>query len=215
MIIQIPNKKCCVCNEIKILDDFYKNKRSSDGFNYCCKKCFLKRFKKYRIKNKDIILSKMRDKYYKDKDTILSRNKKWRDNNPDKIREIKKKEYLKNKDKYSKRRKIYENNKLKTDPYFKFMHQLRCRLRIAIKNKYKSGSAVNDIGCSSKEAYDYISSKFKDGMSWENYGKWHIDHIKPLSSFNLENREEFLKAVNYTNLQPLWAKDNLSKGNRI
>ena len=89
---------------------------------------------------------------------------------------------------------------------------LRSRLNKAIKNNYKKGSAVKDLGCTKEELKKYLESKFQPGMSWNNYGQWHIDHIKPLSSFNLEDREELKKACNYSNLQPLWAKDNLSKG---
>jgi hypothetical protein len=62
----------------------------------------------------------------------------------------------------------------------------------------------------------YLESKFQPGMSWDNWGRtgWHIDHIKPLALFNLSDRKQFLEACHYTNLQPLWAKDNLSKGDR-
>jgi hypothetical protein len=82
----------------------------------------------------------------------------------------------------------------------------------AVRNNQKAGSAVKDLGCSVDELKLYLSSKFADHMSWDNYGEWHIDHIVPLSSFDLTNREELLKACHYTNLQPLWAKDNLKKG---
>ena len=58
----------------------------------------------------------------------------------------------------------------------------------------------------------YLEAKFQYGMSWENYGEWHVDHIKPCSSFNLEDPEEQKKCFHYKNLQPLWAKDNLAKG---
>jgi len=63
----------------------------------------------------------------------------------------------------------------------------------------------------------YLESKFQPGMNWDNwsYKGWHIDHVIPLSSFNLENGEKLLKAVNFINLQPLWAKDNMSKGDKI
>lgn len=103
----------------------------------------------------------------------------------------------------------------KIDVNFMISRKLRNRLYQAIKNNYKLGSAVRDLGCSIEELKQHIESKFQESMSWENYGKWHIDHITPLASFNLENREELLKACHYTNLQPLWAEDNLSKGDKV
>ena len=94
---------------------------------------------------------------------------------------------------------------------------LRSRLNKAIKGNYKSGSAVFDLGCSIDEFKVYMESKFQLGMSWGNWGRktWHIDHIKPLASFDLSDRDELLNACHYTNLQPLWAKDNMMKSDRI
>lgn len=91
-------------------------------------------------------------------------------------------------------------------------NNLRSRLRLAIKNQQKAGSAVADLGCSISELKQHLESQFQTGMNWQNYGQWHIDHIQPLASFNLEDREQFLAANHYTNLQPLWAEDNLRKG---
>jgi len=113
-------------------------------------------------------------------------------------------------------RKQYENNKLKTDISYKLSKNLRNRLYIAMRDGQKLGSAINDLGCSIPELKIYLESKFKPGMTWKNhniYG-WHIDHIRPLSKFNLENRDEFLKACHYTNLQPLWAEENIKKNNK-
>jgi len=87
---------------------------------------------------------------------------------------------------------------------------------MAIRNKTKTGSAVRDLGCSMEQFLYYIEGLFQPGMTWDNYGKggWHLDHIRPLSSFNLENPEEFKLAAHYTNLQPLWEFDNLKKSNK-
>ena len=71
------------------------------------------------------------------------------------------------------------------------------------------------MGCSTIEFKLHLENNFKDGMSWDNYGEWEIDHIIPLSSFNLKDRNEFLKAAHYTNMQPLWKAENRSKSNRL
>ena len=91
---------------------------------------------------------------------------------------------------------------------------LRTRLNKVIKRNQKNGSSIKDLGCSIEDLKKHLESQFQPGMTWKNHGKWHIDHIIPLSKFDLTVKEQFLKAVHYTNLQPLWAKDNLKKGNR-
>ena len=104
-----------------------------------------------------------------------------------------------------------------TDIYFKLRSSLRTRLNKAIKGIYKSGSAVTNLGCSIKEFKVYLESKFQPGMTWDNWGVkgWHIDHIVPLTYFNLIDPEQLKRACHYSNLQPLWAKDNLKKTNKI
>lgn len=113
-------------------------------------------------------------------------------------------------------KKQYTNGRIKNDVCFKLRRDLRCRLNKAIGINQKTGSAVRNLGCSVEELKFYLESKFQPGMSWENHARdgWHIDHIVPLSSFNLINPEEFKKACHYSNLQPLWASDNYSKGNK-
>lgn len=112
--------------------------------------------------------------------------------------------------------RLYSRKRLDNDPIYKLRHNIRARFRMAIKHKRKSGSAIRDIGCSIQEFKVYIESKFQQGMTWENWSLkgWHLDHIRPLASFNLSDREQFLQAIHFTNYQPLWAKDNLSKGAR-
>jgi hypothetical protein len=136
----------------------------------------------------------------------------FRVKNRDHTAEYHKEKYLKNK------REI--NSKIKeryhSDPVYRIKDILRSRVRHLIKSKAKRHSHVKNLGCSVEELQIYLESKFQPGMTWENHGRygWHIDHIRPLSSFDLENSVEFKQACHYTNLQPLWCNDNLSKSNK-
>lgn len=82
------------------------------------------------------------------------------------------------------------------------------------KNLDKCKTTLKYIGCNAKELKEYLESRFVEGMTWDNYGfyGWHIDHIRPISSFDLEDEEQMEQCFHYTNLQPLWAEENLSKG---
>lgn len=107
-----------------------------------------------------------------------------------------------------------KRTRLKNDINAHLADVLRSRLNKAIKRNSKTGSAINLLGCSVDEFKSYLESKFQPGMSWDNYGVngWHIDHIRPLNSFDLNNEEELKIACNFNNMQPLWAINNWSKG---
>ena len=95
-----------------------------------------------------------------------------------------------------------------------FAHRMRAALRHAGGRKTKS--TFDLLGCDSQSAKDWIESRFLPGMCWENWGKvWHVDHIIPCASFNLLDESEQKKCFHYANLQPLWLKDNIQKGNRL
>ncbi len=110
--------------------------------------------------------------------------------------------------------------KYKKDINNRMAATLRNRISNAIAGRVKSGSAIRDLGCSLNKLRLYMQlrfyRRFKDNeiMSWDNYGEWHIDHIKPLSKFDLSDPEEFKQACHYTNLQPLWKEDNWKKSNK-
>lgn len=109
--------------------------------------------------------------------------------------------------------KKYQAQRRVKDPNFKLRQNLRARLRQSLKGSFKVGSAVELLGCSISELKAHLESQFKPGMSWANWSRtgWHIDHIKPLAFFNLEDSTQLAQACHYTNLQPLWAKENLEK----
>lgn len=106
----------------------------------------------------------------------------------------------------------YQFDRMKSDPEYKLRKTLRSRISRLLRDKPKTGSAIKDLGCSVLELKFYLEVKFQLGMTWENHGKWHIDHVKPLASFDLTDPEQFKEACHFTNLQPLWAEANLSKG---
>lgn len=179
-------KNCSKCRKNKDVSDFYSKQK-------WCKSCEKKR----------------KQEYYR-KPGVKEARVKYATNylNSEMTEEqlIKRKEY----------HKEYCLRKRKEDINFRLAGNLRSRMALAVRYNWKSGSTVDDLGCSIEELKKYLESQFDEEMSWDNYGLdgWHIDHIKPLTSFDLTNEEQFKEACHYTNLQPLWAKDNLSKGSK-
>jgi hypothetical protein len=141
--------------------------------------------------------------------------------NPEIAKKASKKWRLANLDKDKANKFNYHKKQMQVNMQYKLSYSLRIRLKKAILNNHKSGSAVECLGCSIDDFCIYLESKFEPWMTWDNYGKydkdrptWHIDHIKPCCSFDLTNPEEQRKCFHYTNLQPLWAIDNLRKATK-
>ena len=145
----------------------------------------------------------------------------WYHNNKEKAAQHKRKHYLKNKNKIIARRTIYAKYKYQSDPIFRLKHMLRALTRHAFKKQGVDRNARTNtktarlLGCSWEFAKQHIESLFKEGMTWQNQGEWEIDHIVAISRWDLNSEEDIVKCFNYTNLQPLWAKENRSKGNRL
>lgn len=201
----INMKICSKCKIEKEFEAFYKNKTRKDGLNVECKQCCADRQRlnkektnaktaRWRRAHKEEHNAAVRSWRKRYPERQAKSSKIWRDNNPD-----------------------YEKNRKKIDPVYKIACNLRRRINHIIKDDYKAGSAIKDLGCTPEELKEHLENQFQEGMTWENYGPkgWHIDHKMPLSKFNLEIKEEFLAASHYTNLQPMWAEDNLSKGNKL
>jgi hypothetical protein len=120
-----------------------------------------------------------------------------------------------NKDNINARKREREKERRQTDIDYKIKRNLRSRIYKAIKRSSKSESSMLLIGCSVEELKVYLLTMFKEGMNWDNYGEWHIDHIKPCASFNLSDPAQQKECFHYTNLQPLWAIDNIKKSNKL
>lgn len=138
------------------------------------------------------------------------RLKKWYPRDPVKRRESELKWRLENPEKYKAKCRRKELKRRK-NPIRKIKKNMRKRIKNLLINPDNQSFS---IGCTGAQLRQHIEAQFKDGMTWDNYGLWHIDHIVPLSKFNLSTREERCRANHYTNLQPLWAQENIKKSNR-
>lgn len=179
----------------------------------------------YRLNNKEKIKASRKAYYLKNKERENLNSKLYRERNKDKVKVMREnwlKEntdyhhnyYMENREeelrKAVARNKKYYNEK----PERKIRVLYGCRIRRALNGKMKSATTNKLLGCSSEYLKRYLEELFSEGMTWENYGEWHIDHIRPCSSFDLTDPEQQRACFHYTNLQPLWAKDNLKKNNK-
>ena len=117
--------------------------------------------------------------------------------------------------KVKKERYAYEKKRRQEDPDYKMKKYLRSRLwdiLVRKKNLKSFGGALKILGCSVEEFWQHLEKQFQPGMTRKNYGAWHVDHIKPCASFDFTDPKQVKECFHYTNLQPLWAKDNFSKG---
>ncbi|HEY0088078.1 MAG TPA: hypothetical protein VGB37_04500 [Candidatus Lokiarchaeia archaeon] len=180
--------------------------------------------KLYRIKNLDKIKkyssiwqkeNKEKLKIYRSKIKIQLYNKeyskKWREKNKVLKKKIDREYQIKNKDILNRKQVLRKQ----TDINYKIKCNLRNRIYNVLKRNQKYSSLIDILGCSVSELKQHLESQFKEGMDWNNYGKWEIDHILPCAEFDLKNSEEQEFCFHYTNLQPLWKKENASKKAKI
>jgi hypothetical protein len=207
----MKTKICSKCRVEFDLNNFNKDISRKDGLSYICKKCAIDKKNKYVDNNKDKVLLSYKKYREENKTKILENKKKYYYNNLEKTKIYRKKYNKENRDYYNK----WEKNKAETDILFRLSRNMRSRLRSFLKSEkiVKKTKTMDIVGCESHFLKEYLEQKFQQGMSWDNYGVWHIDHIIPLSSAKSE--EEIYKLCHYTNLQPLWGIDNIKKSNKI
>lgn len=153
----------------------------------------------------------------KRKEQNKERCRKYFQKHPEKAKEYSQKNrYGKNRQNYL-IKKRERNKKYSQNITYKLGQSLRTRIWIALKvqNLEKNNSTTELVGCSKEELIKYLESQFSEGMTWDNWSLngWHIDHIRPISSFDLSDPEQIKQCFHYSNLQPLWAIDNLKKSN--
>lgn len=125
--------------------------------------------------------------------------------------------YMRNREKVIKRVIARQRERYATDPQYALYCRLRSRIRYAVRacKQSKLLRTMRLTGCTKQQLALHIESQFQEGMSWENKDDWHIDHIVPISAFDLADLEQQKCAFHYTNLRPLWAKDNRKKKDKI
>jgi hypothetical protein len=181
-------KVCKKCRIEKLLIEYNKDKYSSDGLRYRCRKCTTLEYKNFYYNNREIEIQRQVN-YQKNNDELV---KKGRNN---------------------RHQKNYDNNVL-----YKLKVNIRNRVKLFIKSvnfEVRTNNTYTIVGCTPEELKTYLEKQFTEGMSWDNHKLtgWHIDHIIPLSSAKTE--EEVYKLCHYTNLQPLWCRENYKKGKKI
>ena len=218
-------KKCSKCEISKPLEKFPNDPKCSGGKRGTCKDC---RLVKWIPEENEILTCKIcneekqftlfaskggKQKPYQCKTCLNTQERNKRASNPEDYNKKKREMYQIQKDNINTTRRKTLQKRRDEDPRYRVMMALHCRLYMAVKEK--KGKTMELTGCSKEELMTHLESKFIESMTWENYGEWHIDHIRPCASFNLEDPEEQKKCFHWTNLQPLWAKDNLAKSNRL
>jgi hypothetical protein len=159
--------------------------------------------KRYYEKNKDKIKEYYKNYFGENKDKISEYHKNWRGSNRD----------------YSEYKKKY-NKKLRSEsPKFKLTSNFRTAIWESLRERgsKKTNRTFNLLGYTIEDLVSHLETLFQDGMSWDNYGDWHVDHIVPISNFNYisSDSKEFMECWSLSNLQPLWKRENLSKNNKI
>jgi len=199
-------KKCTNCGISKIENECFHRRHTRKGELYYrpeCKDCRNKKTRQYMKKVKSTEKGKeklrrwAREKYH-------NKIEKYRE-----MRRNSERKRLANGTKYAYRKRRYHE-----DPIFNISMRLRRRVLSALKGKNKSASTQELTGCTWIFLKQHIEKQFKEGMTWENRHLWHVDHIRPCASFDLSKEEEQRKCFHYSNLQPLWARENLIKGSK-
>jgi hypothetical protein len=234
-IKHIKDKVCKKCNITKDVGCFFQNLTKLDGRNNVCKICdplYVKKQKDLTIpdtkqckkckhfKALDEYSQKIGGKY--NKNTICKECKKvtsqdYRNKNPEKNKEYYRSWDSKKKKEFTEKRRVWAKLKRQTDKFYKYKQKIRTTMNRAFTRKLVKKSKKTELllGCSMDFFLKYLEGLFKPGMTFDNHGThgWHIDHIVPLKV--AKTIEEIEKLCHYTNLQPLWAEENLKKSGNI
>lgn len=204
-------KICIKCQVEKELTEFYDNRNT-------CKLC-KSNYYKNKHKNDPEFAARRKTNalkyYYNNKEKCKENVKNWKKSNPEKRRELDRKSRHRPENKLKRNLRI--KNIYKNNPHLRIRISLSKRIRQTLKasRTNKTNKTMEYTGCSIEFLKNYIELKFKPGMKWQNYGEWEIDHIIPCAAFDLTKLEQQKICFHYSNLQPLWAIENIKKQDKL
>ena len=207
-------KKCVLCGQHKIIDEFeVQNSRGRSYRRNICKVCRLMQARLYHHQHQ--AEGNVRSKTYRIKHRVelQTYHRIYRATHRTERQSYNKIYWAKHRAEQS----DYQQKRYRTNPQFKISVVLRTRLHQAIRDGEKRGTTIQLLGCSAAKVCAHIENQFQPGMTWINWGThgWHIDHIRPLASFNLQDPRQLAQACHFTNLRPLWARDNLQRPRKL
>ena len=235
-------KQCTKCSEWKKNTAFSKQKKGKNGLKSQCRSCASLAFKKYYNANKEDNIKKSVEYHKNNPERVRAINRKWREthreeskahgrknyqNHKESIKEYQKQYAKENsekvsirKRKYTQRTKAKRNEYLKQkrkEPMVKFKHYISTAIRDSLKGNKKGRKWESLVGYTLQDLMKHLKELFEPGMTWQNRGAWHIDHKIPVSAFNFTKPEniDFRKCWALSNLQPLWARDNMRKNRKL
>ena len=157
--------------------------------------------------------------YHKYKDKKSQYHKEWSEKNRDRLNEYHRDWRDENRDKWRENKRLYQKKRKDSDPLYKLISNFRTAIYQVLKenNVVKNGHYFEILKYEPQDLIVHLEKQFKDDMNWKNYGKWHVDHILPISSFDIKEigDGEFMKCWSLENLQPLWGEENIIKSNKV
>lgn len=223
-------RRCRKCGVDKPTDQFHIHKKCRDGLNPTCKDCRRILAHERYVLNRETILKKYKEYYQENIESVRKRHTDYREINKERLNRIAMEHYYANwdverqrRDEWTRRnwdKRLAYHRKWKAerrarDYSYKVHSNVSRRLRDSLTNGgVKSGKAWERLlGYTTADLMSHLESRFTDGMSWDNYGEWHIDHICPIKHFKVksDDNKTLLECWKLNNLQPLWAKDNITK----
>ena len=218
---EVNSKKCIKCGEVKPYSEFHKKSGSSDGYRSKCKECRKIPSQQYYQKNKDKIKKRTTEYNRNNRGKHRTSCRKYHHAHNEIEKQRHREYYLENKTKCIEDARALKFKRYHTDIKFKLSHCISESMRRALFSNKDGVHWETLTGYSAGELKRHLERQFKDGMNWENHGKgrgkWHIDHIIPMSVFNFTNirHADFKRCWALSNLQPMWAEDNSKKGNKL